>query len=430
MKEDMMTKRNVGFMVLIVFLLALVLVISCNDEETEPSGNVTNGNGDVEEEVVITIGNLTDQTGVAAQAIAMIDIALDDIVEYYNDNNLIPGVRLKVVEYDTQYDSAKALPGYLKLTSDGADFLWTPVTLAVPVLKPRLDRDKFVAFTATANMDKEDLQGGYIFSMGITPEYEAYTLLKWIAENDEDFPAGRPAKVGAAAWDDGYNNLLFAAAEDYVDAHPDLYEWDQTFLTEMGFNWTVQAEALKDCDYVFMAVPPHIFIRDFRAAGGTAKLLGTDPALAFTREIGNSGLWDEIDGALFIRSSRWYNETGEIIDLTNQLLDEKHSESEAAAFREQGCTYISIKNLYIMLDIVRKAVEEVGAEAFKSNPSEQLYNAAISWEFEYEGIPDFNSFDKTKRIAQNYYAVYVADGSKQDIFRAHEDWLPQVDSPE
>ncbi|MFO8101318.1 MAG: ABC transporter substrate-binding protein [Dehalococcoidia bacterium] len=425
----MLIKRIGKFALLLVLLLSLAFLPACDDEETGTPGNGTNGDENGEgsgEKVTITIGNLTDQTGVAAQTLAMIDAALKDIVEYYNDNELIPGVRFRIVEYDTQYDSAKAIPGYQKLKSDGADFIWTPVTLAVPVLKPRLDRDKFVAFTATANMKKEELNGGYVFSLGITPENEAYTLMEWIAENDEDFPADRPAKIGGAAWDDGYSNLVFSAAKDYADAHPELYDWDKSFLTEFGFNWTVQAEELKDCDYVFIPIPPHIFIRDYVAAGGNAKFLGTDPALAFTREIGKTGLWDEVDGSLFLRSSRWYNETGEIIDLTNQLLDEKHSESEAKAYRQQGCTYISIKNLYIMLDIVKETVERYGAENFNS---ETLYETATSWQFEYDGIPDFNNFTETKRIAQNYYAVYEASAAVENIVRAHEDWIPEVESP-
>ncbi len=80
-----------------------------------------------------------------------------------------------------------------------------------------------------------------------------------------------------------------------------------------------------------------------------------------------------------------------------------------------------------MLDIVRKAVEAVGAENFDS---QALYDAATSWTYEYEGISDFNSFDENKRIAQNYYAVYELDAAEEDIFRVHKDWLPQVTSPE
>ena len=76
--------------------------------------------------------------------------------------------------------------------------------------------------------------------------------------------------------------------------------------------------------------------------------------------------------------------------------------------------------------LVKKAVEEVGAENFNSDV---LYNAAVSWSYEYEGIPDFSNFTKTKRISQNYYAVYEIDADQQDIFRAHDEWIPQITSP-
>lgn len=410
-----------------MFSVTMLLLTACNNKDNDT--NLTNDNGSAEysneTNVVITIGNLTDQTGVAAEPMSYIEMALDDMAWYYNQNNLIPGVELKIVDYDDQYDPARDIPGYKKLKRDGADFLWSPVTLAVPVLKPHLDSDEFVLFTATANMSDAELEGGYIFSLGITPKYEAYTLLDWISKNDDDFPTDRPARIGAAAWNDGYNNLIFAAAEEYVKANPERFEWDTSFLTEFKFNWNVEAEELKDCDYVFMPTPPHVFIRDFRNAGGTAKLLGTDPPAAFLGQISDSELWDETDGALFLRSSRWYNETGMIIDITNQLLEERHSVDEASEIREQGCGYIATKQFYMMLDIVRETVERVGAENFSS---EELYATAINWKFGLDGMVDFNSFTPTKRISQNYYAVYEGRVSDQDIFRVHDDWIPQVTS--
>jgi len=415
-----------GFLVLISLLIALFLFAACNNDNENPSsggnGKVTNG-----EEVVITIGNLTDQTGVAAEGMAPIQMALNDIVGYYNDNNLIPGVRLKLISYDDQYDPARDIPGYQKLKRDGADLIWTSCPPAIPVLKPRLDMDKFVMFSATANMPLDELSGGYVFSLGINAENEAYTLLKWIAENDKDFPTDRPAKIGAAAWNDGYNNMLFEAAEAYVKAHPDKFEWDTSYLTEMKFNWTVEAEELKDCDYVFVPTPPHVFMREFRNAGGTAKFLGTEVPCAFLREIGDMGLWERIDGMLFLKSSRWYNETGEIIDISNQLLGENHSVDEAARIRRQGTGYNATKQAYLMCDIIREAVEQVGAENFDSDA---LFDAATNWEFSLDGLPDFNNFSPTKRISQNYYAVYEARASEESIFRLHDDWLPQVTSPE
>ncbi|MFO8102360.1 MAG: ABC transporter substrate-binding protein [Dehalococcoidia bacterium] len=417
--------RFIGLIVGIILLLSLPLLLTCSNGDSTATDNDSNP-PETNGEVTITIGNLTDQTGVAAEAMYYVGLALNDIAEYYNQNNLIPGVKLKVIDYDEQYDASKDIPGYLKLKQDGADLIWTPVPQAVPVLKPYADRDKYVVFTASANMEESELNGGYVFSLGITPENEGYSFLSWLAENDEDFPIDRPARIGAAAWDDGYSNLLYGAAEEYARAHPEQFEWDQTFLTNFNFDWTTQAEELKDCDYVFIPTPPQIFMEDFRSAGGTAKFIGTDLPLAFLRFFDKADLWEQADGSLFIRSSRWYNETGEMIDVTNQLLEEKYFAEKAEDILSQGCTYIGTKHAYLMLDIVRQAVEEAGAENFDSAA---LYDAAISWSYEYENIPDFASFDEEKRISQNYYAIYEARASGKDIYRVHDEWLPFVDSP-
>ena len=104
------------------------------------------------QDVVFTIGNLTDQTGVASSAVTIIDTTLEDMVSYYNDENLIPGVKLKVESYDTQYDPALAKSGFERLKSKGADIIWTPVTSVVPVLKPVVDNEHIPLFAASANL--------------------------------------------------------------------------------------------------------------------------------------------------------------------------------------------------------------------------------------------------------------------------------------
>ena len=74
--------------------------------------------------MTITIGNHTNKTGIAANAMQYKDMALKDVVEYYNENNLIPGVEVKVVEYDNQADPfhpqlIPALEKFLQMTADG-----------------------------------------------------------------------------------------------------------------------------------------------------------------------------------------------------------------------------------------------------------------------------------------------------------------------
>ncbi len=42
------------------------------------------------EDVTITIGSVTDKTGMASSALTIVDMALTDVIGYFNDNDLIP----------------------------------------------------------------------------------------------------------------------------------------------------------------------------------------------------------------------------------------------------------------------------------------------------------------------------------------------------
>jgi len=434
MRRDVMKipMCKVGLTGLLIILL-LTALSGCgwfdDDDNDDGAPTPTSGNGEngtVVEDVTVTIGNLTDKTGVSSNALSIIDQALKDVVEYANETNMIPGVKLEIIEYDDQYDPSRDIPGYEWLKQRGADLIWSPVPPAVPTLLSRVNADDFIMFAATANMKPGELEGGRVFSLGITPKNEAYTLLKWLPENDPDFPKDRPAKIGGAAWNDGYSNFLFGAAKEYCDAHPDQYDWVKGYLTDFSFIWSTEVEGLKDCDYVFVPSPPQVFIRDYRKAGYEAKFLGSDIHTAFLGLITRSNLWDEIDGSYFIRSSRWYNETGPIIDIINHLLDTKHSEAEANAMRAEGCGYLGAKQEYLILDIIRETAERYGPENINA---QTIYETAIDWSFAYEGLEDFNNFNETKRISQNYYAVYEASAADQTLYRAHTEWLPQVEAP-
>ena len=417
-------KATVG---LLVIMLSVGL-ISCgdSDEGNQTPVSVQPSGPDLSAPVKIIIGNLTDKTGVSANALSKIDIALKDLVRYSNEEGFIPGVELEVVEYDGQWDPSRSKPGYEWLKNKGADLIWTPMPPAVATLKPMVTADKFPLFAATANIPKEELEGGWAFSLGITPEYECYTLLDWIAQNDSDFPSGRPAKIGGASWEDGYSNIWFESAERYAEAHPDQFTWVRGYLNEFSFIWTEQIEGLKDCDYVFVPTPMHVFVEDYRNAGyDQAKFIGSDVTGAFLGFIDKAELWDEIDGMLFTRSSRWYNEESMIIDLTNRLLEENRPD-DAESIRRMGSGYISQQQIYLLLQIIKDAVEEVGAE---NVDPQAIYDAATSFSFTLDDVEDFASFDETKRYAQNYYAIYEARDEGENLFRVDPEWLEQVLTP-
>ncbi len=398
-------------LVLAGLLLILPSLVACGGGEDEAS------------DITITIGNLTDQTGASATALEIINKALNDAVEYYNEQGLIPGgAHLKVISYDTAYEPSNDIPGYEWLKSRGADLIITNVPSAPINMKPRVERDQMVLFATAANYDTV-YPPGHIFVPATLPEENAYTILGWIAQYDPDFPTGRPAKVGAAGWATSYNETLHEAMKEYIDEHPDKFEWMGSHTMEISFDWQTEVEALKDCDYLMLPVMPVTFVKQYREAGYQGKFLASPAQAAFLGMITDGHLWDELDGTYFILPSGWWNDENEIIKLTKELLFEKHPDS-AEEIMEDGASYIAIDGIYQMLDIIADAVEAVGPENFDS---QALYAAAQSYSQTVDGVTRV-SFSETKRSSIDRVGIYKASGADEDLFCVQDEWYPVIRS--
>jgi len=417
----MKTKRWLIFPVLIGLLL--MTVGACGGNGTEEPDIQPTGTEPVED-VDIIIGNLTDLTGVSATAQQVINYALEDLVNYFNDENLIPGVNLKVVEYDTQFEAANDIPGYEYLKNKGADVILTGVTSAPVTLKPRVNDDKMLLFPLSGNATTLE-PPGYIFSPASLPEHEAMTMLAWIAENDWDYEANGIPKFGGASWNEPNGEAFLGAAKEYIDAHPDQFEWEGSYFTDVKFLWGPEVNALKDCDYVFTPNPMAAFVSQYRDAGGKAKFCGNGPHLALLDVVYDAKLWDEIDGMFIVSPSRWWGEDGELINLREQLLYANHSESEANEIKRMGGAYNALDNIYVVLDIIRQTAEEYGPENITS---ENLYETAKSYSLVADGVERY-SFTDTKRYSANYYGIYRASDEVDELVRAHEGWLYHLTSP-
>src|SRR4030042_1152078 len=99
--------KNMGVCLLALALLALpsLALFGCGGEE--------------EGVVTIRVGYLTDLTGVAASAMQPNQWAILDAWEYLEENDPIPGVKLKLEPYDTQMNAARVIPGYEWLKERG-----------------------------------------------------------------------------------------------------------------------------------------------------------------------------------------------------------------------------------------------------------------------------------------------------------------------
>ncbi len=377
-------------------------------------------------DVVITIGNLTDLTGVSSSAMETINLGLEDIVKYYNDQNMIPGIELKVIHYDGQYNPQLDLHGYEWLKDEGVDVIFTAIPTAPIALKPYLEKDDIVLFTVVPSKEAV-VPGGYIFASG-SPFGEdlGYTLLQWIAENDSDFPQDRPSKVGGTFWIETYGSAILNGAEQYANDHPDQFEWTGTYLTNYTFTWEEQVEALLDCDYVIPPIPMSSFIQQYREAGGAAKFLGTHAHDAFLGSVDSADLWDEMDKMLFIRASEmWIEEDSTIVNLMRDLLYENHPE-RAQEVIQSGCGYLTGYNYSVMLELIREAVSLVGAKNFDS---QAIFDAAKAFSLTLDDI-ERETLSDGSRMSINYLVMYELNAAEKNLLRVEPKWNPVVHAPE
>jgi hypothetical protein len=272
----------------------------------------------------------------------------------------------------------------------------------------------------------ELLPTGYVFNLGNVPEHDAFTLLAWLAENDWDYQTNGPAKIGGAGWKDSYNVEFQNAMKAYAKTHPKQFDYIGGFTTDFAFLWQTEIEALKDADYIFPPSVPTSFMTQYRKAGYDAKFICADTQSAFTDLIDDASLWDEINGAIFVVSSRWWNDPGPIVDFTKGILNEKHSPETAEKIQRKGSGYLSLgTSLNSMLSIIRNAVEVVGPEALDS---QAIYDSAEAYSIEINGLKLY-SFNSEKRYLCNYKRIYIADEDEQNLILASDGWIPVVTEP-
>ncbi len=420
---------KVRVIILVGLLLTLSSLVACGnggdgDEEKTPAQTATVDPTEVPaEDVTITIGVLSDMTGPAAKPMLTVNQVVDDLIDYFNEENLIPGVKLDAIFYDGGFDPAKDIPGYEWLKEKGADVFLAGLPHTPVTLKSRVDNEKVVLFAMTVG--EEILHPpGYVFCMNNSAQTTIQTLLAWVADNDWDWQTKGPAKVGAVAWSTSYFVDQHAAAEEYVNAHPDQFEWAGSYLISRG-TWSLgnEVDALKDVDYV---IPPGAvwsnFAKEYKTVGGKGKQLLTDAQGSFIGFASEAAGWDAIDESIFTLSCRWWNEDAEIADLANKLVRENHDDADDIIF--SGMSYVnSIHAIYGMISIIKQTVENVGPENFSQ---EALYNTLVSFSADFGEAYEEWGFTETKRHAWDYLGIFQLDGAKEDLVRLEPDWIPVI----
>jgi len=382
----------------------------------------------------IHIGELTDFTGTAAPALKNITYVTEDVARYYNDNNLIPGVRVKVDAYDTMFQPAREITGYDWCKSRGAKVIITIISATAEVVKAFADKDKIAIAAMSTAPALFEPQPGMAFGFSGTTVATMKTIMQWVRQNDWK-GQGTPT-LGLVSWDDRSSLDAKKAVEDYIDAHPGSYNLVGGYVSPVGTSTFVsEAKKLKDCDYVTSTsgYPLGFFLRDLRAAGSKAKLFeGTGAMMSYRAFYANLCGWDALDGSLCTANSYYWNDSSAQVDLFKKLVHDYHP-SEVNTIIAGGNGYVGAGQMVVeIFEILRQAIQKVGADNF-DGPA--FVDAAINykttgamWKGSPPGTPDIPEwgFSQTKRILITDMLVYEFRKDGQDIFRK-TDWIPMVE---
>jgi hypothetical protein len=395
-----------------VILLVLVLIgtfgFGCG-KENEPR-------------ITITIGEINDLTGVASGATVSLHYAIQDIVRYYNDEGLIPGVRLRLVSWDDQWNPSRDLPGYDWLKAKGAKLIISVPGPAGIGLKAFADRDKFpIASLTTAPPMLQP--PGWVFAFSNSMGAGGKTMLKWLSENNWDYAKGTP-KIGLVGYDESTSQEVAAALMQYSQAHPDKFDYVGGFLVPFGtvlFSGVV--EKLKGCDYVWAwGTAAATFIKQFWDRGYRTAFFDYSSLGGYREYLADMCGWEAIDGLLMGSPSLGWDQSTPIVNLARDLL-RRYRPSEAQSIVDKGTNYPGVfQQLVSIFGIVEKAIGEVGAGNFDS---QAFYDAALEYTTGgamWQGYPQWG-FSDTKRYLVDDITVYEFSAQAKDLLRI-SDWVP------
>jgi hypothetical protein len=296
----------------------------------------------------------------------------------------------------------------------------TPLPTTGETLKPFAGRDKTpIAELSYTTPQVEPPGWVFVHSNG----YMTEALLNFLSDQWPNYPT-KP-KIGFASAQEPYAVDIAKKLKNYCQVYPDRFELIGSYLAPVTtVDWSGVIEKLKDCDYV---IPPSGgiaaagFMRDFRANGYNATFTAFDNITAFYRLIVDTCGWPALDGTLTAHANAlWANQPSPLVDLAWKILHKYRSAGYAEAVSHDPQGYIGgVQIYYFILDILRKAIEAVGANNFNG---QAYYDEALKYKVAMEGFPEW-TFSQTRRYLIEHVMVYKWSAEIEDLVRV-SDWIP------
>jgi hypothetical protein len=375
------------------------------------------GRGGGKGAATITIGEITDFTGPSAPACIPMHQDMEDLVRYYNDEGLIPGAKLRLVSYDTRTDPARYALGYDWVKQKGAGLILAVVTGSAETIRPFAERDRIPI--ATVSYSEAAVEPpGWVFAFCAPFKPQVKTLLKWLSENNWDYTQGIP-KLGHYDWEMPVGLEIEAGIKEYCQAHPDKFDYVGSFIAPMGsMSAAGEVEKLKDCDYVFGTMfEGSVIMKGFSLKGYHTQFIADSGSFGFYKFMVQSVGWENLDGYITTMVAPFWDEENAAVAFIKEVIGRYHpgKSPEDMGGAYHGAFFL----LYSIFEIVRQAVEKVGADNFDG---QAFCDAAVKYSLQYEGFPQCY-FTDTVRYLEHECAIYKWSAASEGLIRL-TDWLP------
>jgi len=409
MQNRIIREKKLGITILTIALTALLLVTACAP-----------GPAPQAKEKVVEIGAMVALTGPAGGPTSYSFYSLQDYLDYFNEQESIPGVTLKLIWVDTATQEPREISAYRRF-----------VERDIPLMITIIDSEKFGPWTerdeipmiAQALTEAIMYPPGWIY--GIYPTWaESYAVwCEWILENWEE---DRPPKVVVMGPDGVAGPHAIEPARSYVENLGIEMLPSEFVIGYAPLDTSTELLRIADrgADYVYI-LPlwslASIILRDAERLGLIGKIqfggMDNTQGVQMLKQVGAPA-----EGYISPRTGPWYDET-EIPGIKlMQDLRLKYGRPFDFAGDDQNGTVTAM----VACEAVKRALEEVGYENLDGRAIKEALDSFK--DFDCDGIKQITYTPEDHRGWNKARMYEVIDGEVVPV----SDWkeTPMIMSEE
>jgi len=329
---------------LAIALTTLLLFTACGSPSTTS-----------DDEKVVSIGWLADLTGPASAASQYPHNVLVDFMRYANEEELIPGVTIKLLWVDTHHDTALELSGYRRFLGAGA-----PIVTGIfdpDYFKKILAKDEVPMITLAVTAESI-YPPGWIYTIYPTWAESFAVWCQWVMDNWKE---DRPPRIALMGPDTLAGPPAIEPATPYVESLG-IEMLPSEFVPWVPLDTTPQLLRLKErgADYVYLcpiwttALP---VLKDAQRLGlkDTIRFAGVEntQAQGMLQALGH-----DAEGYTVPRTCPWWEET----DIPGIQLMQDLRRKYGGRFDFAGDEANGIVAGAVTIEAIKNAIEDVGYE--------------------------------------------------------------------